>query len=310
MLVLVDDAHLNHDPTSPPGYPEVPERVAAIREALSAAGFAPEEVHSRSTLSLSAVHPPEMLDYYRETCAAIQAGATLYPKVHRSHTVFDAPRTGRPPGLKRGYCFDQTPLTNGTPAAALAAASLALEGAGRLTGATDRAYCLCRPPGHHAGSDFFGGFCYLNNAALAADRLARSGRVAILDIDYHHGNGTQEIFYRRSDVLYVSIHAHPAYAYPGFSGHPEETGAGPGAGHNFNLPLGPSSGDDQLLAEGGQYASLYRLQSLDDDQDPGGRDPADRDADGQDPDGQDPDSQDPDGQSMEGDAPTGGERGP
>ncbi len=249
MLVLADDDHLDHDPTSQPRYPEVPERVAKIREALSAAGLSPQEFHSESGDALRGVHPPEMLAYYRETCAAILAGATRYPEIHRGSTSVDSPRTGRPPGLKRGFCFDQTPLTSGTPRAALAAANLALEGAARLTGPTDRVYCLCRPPGHHAGSDFFGGFCYFNNAALAADRLSEGGKVAILDIDYHHGNGTQEIFYTRDDVLYVSIHAHPVYAYPGFSGQADETGAGSGAGHNFNHPLGPSSGDAELLAE-------------------------------------------------------------
>jgi acetoin utilization deacetylase AcuC-like enzyme len=248
MLVLADDAHLDHDPSSHPAYPEVPRRVASIREALSAAGLVPEEFHSESADALRGVHPPEMLAYFREACAAISAGDTRYPKIHRSSTSVDSPRTGRPPGLRRGFCFDQTPLTSGTPTAALAAANLALEGAARLTDSTDRVYCLCRPPGHHAGSDFFGGFCYLNNAALAADRLSEDGKVAILDIDYHHGNGTQEIFYTRGDVLYVSIHAHPAYAYPGFSGHADEIGAGLGDGSNFNHPLGPSSGDAELLA--------------------------------------------------------------
>ena len=249
MLVLVDDAHLKHDPTSYAGYPEVPFRVAAIQQALSAAEFNATEFHSVSTDVLRGLHRPEMLNYLRETCAAIPAGAARFPKVHRGPQTTNPPRTGRPPGLKRGFCFDQTPLTTGTPAAALAAANLAVEGARRMTAGTDRVYCLCRPPGHHAGSDFFGGFCYLNNAALAADRLAEGGRVAVLDIDYHHGNGTQEIFYARDDVLYSSIHAHPAYAYPGFSGHADETGSGPGSNHNFNHPLGPSSGDEELLAE-------------------------------------------------------------
>ena len=249
MLVLADDAHLDHDPTSPPGYPEVPERVTTIREALTAAGMGPEEFHSEFPDAPLGVHLPAMLDYLQKFSAAIPAGATRYPEIHRGSAFFDAPRTGRPPGLKRDFCFDQTPLTAGTAAAALAAANLALEGARRLLSGTDRVYCLCRPPGHHAGSDFFGGFCYFNNAALAADRLAERGRVAILDIDYHHGNGTQEIFFAREDVLYTSIHAHPAYAYPGFSGHADETGAGSGANRNFNHPLGPSSGDREMLDE-------------------------------------------------------------
>jgi acetoin utilization deacetylase AcuC-like enzyme len=94
-----------------------------------------------------------------------------------------------------------------------------------------------------------GGFCYFNNAAIAAEYVARQtgGRVAVLDVDYHHGNGTQQIFYARSDVLYVSLHADPAYAYPYFVGHADETGSGPGSGTTLNIPLPPGTGDDQYL---------------------------------------------------------------
>jgi GNAT superfamily N-acetyltransferase len=98
-------------------------------------------------------------------------------------------------------------------------------------------YALVRPPGHHAESKAFGGFCYFNNSAIAADFISRYGRVAVLDIDYHHGNGTQDIFYSRDDVLTVSIHGHPSFAYPYFSGFKEETGEGRGEGYNLNLPL-------------------------------------------------------------------------
>ena len=99
-------------------------------------------------------------------------------------------------------------------------------------------YALCRPPGHHAATDLFGGFCYLNNCAIAANWLAQQGqRVAILDIDYHHGNGTQEIFYGRSDVLFVSIHADPSYDYPFYWGFADEHGEGAGLGFNYNFPL-------------------------------------------------------------------------
>jgi len=99
------------------------------------------------------------------------------------------------------------------------------------------AYALVRPPGHHAERGFFGGFCYFNNAAIAAHYLSQFGKVAILDIDYHHGNGQQDIFYRRKDVLTLSIHGHPRFAYPYFSGFADEQGDGDGVGYNVNYPL-------------------------------------------------------------------------
>jgi acetoin utilization deacetylase AcuC-like enzyme len=98
-------------------------------------------------------------------------------------------------------------------------------------------YALCRPPGHHAGRDIYGGYCYLNNAAIAASRLSKEARVAILDIDYHHGNGTQDIFYHSKHVLFVSIHANPNRAYPFFSGFADEHGIGEGFDFNHNFPL-------------------------------------------------------------------------
>ncbi|MEJ2603619.1 MAG: histone deacetylase family protein [Gammaproteobacteria bacterium] len=142
------------------------------------------------------------------------------------------------------YSFDAgTPITAGTWAAASAAADIALT-ATRLVGDGERAaFALCRPPGHHAGADYFGGYCYLNNAAIAAASFLETGarRVAVLDIDYHHGNGTQELFYERSDVLFCSIHCDPRQEYPFFLGYGEETGRGDGAGCNLNLPLAPGS---------------------------------------------------------------------
>lgn len=140
------------------------------------------------------------------------------------------------------YCFDMAaPITAGTYEAAVesarcavAAAQAVLEGDGG-----GAAYALCRPPGHHAGPDYCGGFCYLNNAALAAQHLVMAGktRVAILDLDYHHGNGTQDIFYPRNDVLFISLHADPNTQYPYFWGHADETGTGQGQGFNVNFPL-------------------------------------------------------------------------
>ncbi len=116
----------------------------------------------------------------------------------------------------------------------------ALTAAAELSHGRPLSYALVRPPGHHAEARAFGGFCYFNNAAIAAQYLVPQGKVAILDIDYHHGNGQQEIFYRRSDVLTVSIHGHPNFAYPYFSGFADERGTDAGLGFNLNLPLGES----------------------------------------------------------------------
>jgi acetoin utilization deacetylase AcuC-like enzyme len=121
--------------------------------------------------------------------------------------------------------------------AAKRAVDCALAGADELLGGRHLAYALVRPPGHHAEHRNFGGFCYFNNAAVAAHYLTRHGTVAILDVDYHHGNGQQDIFYRRRDVLTVSIHGNPDFAYPYFSGFTDERGEGEGEGYNLNIPL-------------------------------------------------------------------------
>ena len=137
------------------------------------------------------------------------------------------------------YAFDTaTAITKGTWAAAREAANVALSAAQAIREGERAAFALTRPPGHHASGDVFGGYCYLNNAAIAAQFFASHGlRPAILDVDYHHGNGTETIFYARSDVLFVSIHADPAFAYPHYLGFADETGAGNGEGFNLNLPL-------------------------------------------------------------------------
>ena len=138
------------------------------------------------------------------------------------------------------YSYDAaTPIAEGTWEACYWSVQTALTALSDvLSGSSQTAFALCRPPGHHAGSDYCGGYCYLNNAAIAAEQARRSGRrVAILDIDYHHGNGTQDIFYGNPDVLFVSIHADPATDYPFFWGHADETGHGAGAGKTLNLPL-------------------------------------------------------------------------
>lgn len=144
------------------------------------------------------------------------------------------------------YCIDTfTPLGKNAYDAARAAVDVALTAASLVRGGTHTAYALCRPPSHHAERRVFGGFCYLNNAAIAAHFLSWEGRVAVLDIDFHHGNGTQDIFYQRADVLTLSLHGHPNFAYPYFSGFADELGEGEGKGFNRNYPL-PEETDERL----------------------------------------------------------------
>jgi acetoin utilization deacetylase AcuC-like enzyme len=133
----------------------------------------------------------------------------------------------------------ETSISAGSWEAACASADVALTAAARLATGERGAFALCRPPGHHAARDLYGGYCFLNNAAIAAQYLRDHGneRVAILDVDFHHGNGTQDIFYARSDVLYCSIHGDPLDAFPYFAGYADEIGSGEGTGYNLNLPL-------------------------------------------------------------------------
>ncbi len=150
------------------------------------------------------------------------------------------------------YSIDNgSPLVAGTWAAAKAGADAAASAARLLSSSGARsAFCATRPPGHHAGADFMGGYCFLNNAAVAAQSLFDGGcvRVAVLDVDYHHGNGTQSIFYDRADVLFASLHGDPRTEYPFYLGHADETGAGAGEGFNLNLPLPAGSAADAWFA--------------------------------------------------------------
>lgn len=138
------------------------------------------------------------------------------------------------------YCYDcGTPVAAGTWTAVYWNAQTALTGLDAVLDGAKRVFAFCRPPGHHAGRDYMGGYSYLNNVAIAVEQARKSGasKVAVLDVDYHHGNGTQDIFYTRSDVLTVSLHADPATDYPFYWGHADEAGEGRGNGYNLNLPM-------------------------------------------------------------------------
>jgi len=143
-----------------------------------------------------------------------------------------------------------TPITAGTWRAVTASANVALTGQKMVAEGESVVFSLCRPPGHHASRDVYGGYCFLNNAAIAVQAFLDrdAARVAILDVDYHHGNGTQSIFYERDDVLYASLHGHPEQEFPFFLGYDDETGAGPGEGFNHNYPLRWGSAFDRYGA--------------------------------------------------------------
>lgn len=174
-------------------------------------------------------------DEWQATGAKGEAIATCWPARRMAQTC-----PSDIDGKLGYYCLaSETAISEGTWEAARSSANVALEGASRIAG-SGAVFSLCRPPGHHAALDMFGGYCFLNNAGIAAQHLLDTGmkRVAILDVDFHHGNGTQDIFYNRDDVLFISLHGDPMDAFPHFLGHANETGEGAGEGYTLNLPMG------------------------------------------------------------------------
>ena len=222
---------------------ESPARVRIILEALERGDHevvAPREFPESALLS---VHDAEFVEFLRSAHARWRAGGRDGSMLPSGFPARGLRRDRRPSGINGAmgwYTFDaSTPIVAGTWDAAFAAARSALTAAALVAEGEPAAYALCRPPGHHAGHAFYGGYCYLNNAALAAQYLRDRGRarIAVLDVDYHHGNGTQEIFWERDDVLFVSLHASPETEYPYFLGYADERGAGAGEGFTLNLPL-------------------------------------------------------------------------
>ncbi len=225
---------------------ESPARADFVLAELKKRGHDVRAPHVDSTAVLAQVHTPRYL-MFLETAwaqwlavdpanAARQPFPSIWPVRTLRSDVEPANFTARL-GL---YSMDNgSPMVAGTWAAAKAGADAVASAAALVLQGQRSVFCASRPPGHHAGADFMGGYCFLNNAAIAAQALRNQGcsKVAILDVDYHHGNGTQSIFYDRADVLFVSIHGDPRTEYPFYLGHAEETGGGAGAGFNLNLPL-------------------------------------------------------------------------
>jgi acetoin utilization deacetylase AcuC-like enzyme len=264
--VIRSDAHLGHDGLVEFLHGEVvpcfeaPARAIEIERALTEDGaYRFEDPTDHGEGPILAVHDRALLEVLAGAWnEALMAGLTdgvrpVIPGTFLTTAYAAGHGTGLPgPGHRlAAYTFDTaTPLVAGTYRAARAAVDVALTAMDLVGGGARVAYALCRPPGHHAGRALYGGYCFFNNAAIVAQALVAGGayRVAILDVDYHHGNGTQQLFWDRHDVLYVSLHGDPARAYPYFSGHPTERGFGAGEGATLNIPLPERTKGDAYLA--------------------------------------------------------------
>ncbi|MFC1545012.1 histone deacetylase family protein [Gemmatimonadota bacterium] len=245
MLIIESDAYDGHYPhwafqLGGERYKtkDVPSRVEAIkRELKKDRSFDFKKAESFAERHIASLHPYH--SFIKRISENISDDKTeIYPDLFPGEGA-GLPRRMRSPLWAGLYCTDAvTPIMKKTYPAARGSAECALTGARLLQRSRERAvYALCRPSGHHAGPRVFGGYCYFNNVAVAAEFLSSSGRVAVLDIDYHHGNGTQEFFERRADVLTSSIHGDPAEEYPYFWGYRNERGRNEAVGTNLNLPL-------------------------------------------------------------------------
>ena len=223
---------------------ELPVRADRVRTAFEAAGLGQVCTPVDAGLApILAVHDARYVDFLRTAWAQWVAAGNHHPALGMVwHAGFGLPRTEprHIEGKLGFYSLDAgCAIVAGTWQAAYWSAQCAVSAAAALAAGAPSALAICRPPGHHATASAMGGYCYLNNAAIAVQALrdAGLGRVGVLDIDYHHGNGTQAIFWRRSDVFFASLHADPHDDYPYLSGHADEVGEGEGAGHTLNLPL-------------------------------------------------------------------------
>lgn len=268
MKVYFDPQQMNHRPRLEMNavahfpHPEDPARASAILDALrQAGGFEVEAPEPLSRGLVERIHFGPLLAFLARSEELGEE--LLVPYVFPYDSRFCS-RTPQPPADIAFHCFDTcTPLMRRTWPAALASAASAVAAARETMASGAPTYALCRPPGHHASADRYGGYCYLNNAALAAQEfVSRGQRVLLVDIDYHHGNGTQSIFYERDDVFFLSLHAHPAY--PHFSGSAAERGLAAGEGFNLNVPFaGQCTIDDYCRALENALALAFSRFSAD-----------------------------------------------
>jgi acetoin utilization deacetylase AcuC-like enzyme len=259
IILVINDRHDIHH-VRDRGYVESPVRIKTIVAEINQTNlFKLIKTKTFGEKYITAVHAPDFVSYLKKVSQNVPSNKSIYPY------VFPIRNATRPPKelpIRAGYyCIDTfTPINHNAYLAAKRAVDCTLTAATKIADGQEIAYALVRPPGHHAEYRSFGGFCYFNAAAVAANYLARLATVAILDIDYHHGNGQQNIFYKRKDVLTISIHGHPRFAYPYFSGFRDETGSGEAIGYNINFPL-PETVDGEKY-RGTLQLALQKIQKF------------------------------------------------
>ena len=270
MKIFYSETHRRHEPPFEVfdgglrvPYLENPDRMDKILTALYTVDWA--DIHTPKDFGLDpilAVHDKEYLDFlasaWTEWLATVpQDSSTLLPATFALRRHPHKPKSLL--GRAGYYMMDLSAcIVEGTYQASLASANCALSAAESVVSDQRSAFALCRPPGHHAGKDYAGGYCFINNAAVAANLLSQKGSVAVLDVDYHCGNGTQDIFYDRADVLTISIHADPDYEYPSYIGFADERGEGRGLGYHHNFPLPAGTDDTAYLETLGQALQKIR----------------------------------------------------
>ena len=270
MKIYYSEAHRQHEPPFEVfdgglrvPYLENPDRMDRILQALRQTTWAElTEPQDFGLKPIYAVHDRDYVDFLASAWSEWLASdardkSTLLPATFALRR--EPPKPAGLLGRAGYYMMDlSASIVAGTYAAALASAHCALSAAECVSAGERISFALCRPPGHHAGKDYAGGYCFINNAAVAANWLSANGRIALLDIDYHCGNGTQDIFYDRADVLTISIHADPNFEYPHYAGYAKETGVGAGLGFHRNFPLEKGTDDARYFSALDEALNLIR----------------------------------------------------